>query len=117
MVDEKHVTAQGLAEGEGASAMNKRFEDLWQFIPTDGASTPISVAASTSDVAESQELLEAWFKERQENIENKLYLDLACQLLSRILSEGSMTRKDQRTAKHLIQSIKASRKGRRDGQA
>jgi len=112
VVDENDGTAQGLAEGEGASAMIKRFEDLWTSAATDGASSPVGLATPPPDVAESQDLMEAWYKERQESIENKLYLDLACQLLRRILSEGAMTREDERRAKHLILSIKASRQGR-----
>ncbi len=95
--------------------MIKRFEELWDSAASDGASASIGLPTPFPASDESQDLMEAWFKERQESIENELYLDLACQLLRRILTEGAMTLESQRQAKHLILAIKAARRSHRGG--
>jgi hypothetical protein len=98
--------------------MIRRFDDLWDSSATDGASAPIGLSIPPSASGESQDLMEAWFKERQESIENGLYLDLACQLLKQIMTEGAMTLESQRRAKHLISAVKQTRgRGRRGGDA
>jgi hypothetical protein len=55
---------------------------------------------------ESDDLLAAWFRERQERVETGLFLDEARQLLKKILHEGRMTPASKRRVARLLLALK-----------
>jgi len=83
------------------------FSDLLMATPTDGAS---AVAGSpplrTSE--DLDELMEAWYRERQERVEVGLFLDEARDLLRRILAEGEVSSLTRRKARRLLLALEAS---------
>ena len=64
--------------------MMSRFENLWESAAGDGAWSPVGVARPE---CEFDALMDAWFRERQDSIECRLYLDEAGRLLREILGE------------------------------
>jgi len=84
--------------------MMSRFEDLWESAAGEGASTPVGVARPE---CEFDALMDAWFRERHESIENRLHLEEAGELLRQILDVDQVPLKLRRRAKHLLQAIRA----------
>jgi len=80
----------------------------WDTLPNDGASAPAAVL-TRSDKAEDEELMYAWLRERQENIELGLFLERACQLLARILASREVTPSLLRRARCLMRAIEDAR--------
>jgi hypothetical protein len=58
------------------------------------------------------DLLDAWFQERQERVETSLFLDEARQILGQILSENEVSSASRRKARRLLMALKASRNDR-----
>ncbi len=85
------------------------YDELLATTGEDGASVPWGTV-SKSHCDELDDLMQAWFQERRDNIETRMFLDQACQLLGRILAEGSVSSSTHRRAKGLILAIKASRR-------
>jgi len=83
--------------------MSRRFEDLWESAG-DGALTPIGLARPE---CEFDALMDAWFRERHESIECRLYLDEAGALLRQIIEEDEVPSRLRRRAKHLLRAIRA----------
>jgi len=90
--------------------MRNLFDLPWDSLPNDGASAPAGVLAAC-DRDEEEELMYAWLRERQENIELGLFLERACELLGRILAGGEVTPALRRRARHLIRVIESARPG------
>jgi len=89
--------------------MSGLFEDLLATAAEDGASTPIGVL-TPRDGAETDQLMQAWYIERQSNIENSLFLDQARQLLTRILNDGEVTRTNRQKTRSLLRAIRDARR-------
>ncbi|WP_406696059.1 hypothetical protein V5E97_34200 [Singulisphaera sp. Ch08] len=83
------------------------FNELLRATADEGASASIGVSPSRS-AEEIDELLEAWYQERQERIETGLFLDAAQHLLKRIIREGRVTPASQRKATKLLLAIEAT---------
>jgi|ERR1700757_3544365 hypothetical protein len=86
--------------------MISRFEDLWESAAGDGALSPVGVARPE---CEFDALMDAWFRERQDCIECRLYLDEAGRLLRMILGEEAVPPRLRRRAKHLLLAIRSVR--------
>jgi len=86
--------------------MISRFENLWETASGDGASTPVGVARPE---CEFDALMDAWFRERQDSIEWRLYLDEAGRLLRRILEEEQVPHRLRRRVRELLLAIRAIR--------
>jgi hypothetical protein len=86
--------------------MMGRFEDLWESAASDGALSPVGVARPEG---EFDALMDAWFRERQDCIECRLYLDEAGRLLRAIAHENQVPPRLRRRAKHLLSAIRAVR--------
>lgn len=89
--------------------MIRHFNDLLMAAAHDGASAAISVC-STSSTSDVDQLMDAWYRERQERIEAGLLLEQACRVLSRIVSDGEITTANRRKATRLLLTMKAARK-------
>ena len=94
--------------------MRNLFDIPWDSLPHDGASAPVGVSGR-HDRADDEELMSAWLRERQENIEVGLYLERASDLLGRIVAGGEVTPAIMRRARHLLRSIEAALQGVRAG--
>jgi hypothetical protein len=96
--------------------MNYRFDDFLATAAGDGAFAPIGVLTCKSQ-GEIDQLMRAWYIERQSNIESSLFLDQASQLLMSILHDGQITDTNRRKSRDLLRVIKESRrrKGRSRG--
>jgi len=90
--------------------MTGRFENLWEAAAGDGASSPVGVARPE---CEFDALMDAWFRERQDCIESRLYLDEAWRLLRQIMREDQVPLPLRRRAKHLLLAIRAVRESER----
>jgi hypothetical protein len=86
--------------------MLSRFDNLWESAAGDGALTPVGVARPE---CEFDALMDAWFRERQDSIECRLYLDEAGRLLREIIGEERVPVRLRRRAKHMLLAIRASR--------
>jgi len=86
--------------------MINRFEDMWKMAAGDGALTPVGVARPE---CEFDALMDAWFRERQDSIECRLYLEEAGDLLQQILEEDRVPMRLRRRAKHLLLALRAVR--------
>jgi len=84
--------------------MLSHFNDLLLASPRDGASAAIGISRS-SDPHEVDQLMDAWYRERQGRIEAGLFLDQARLLLGRIISEGRITPADRKRARRLLLAI------------
>ena len=82
------------------------FNELLRVTADEGASATIGLSPSHS-ADEIDDLLEAWFRERQERIETGLFLDEVQRLLKRIIREGRITPAIQRKATNLLLAIEA----------
>jgi hypothetical protein len=88
--------------------MKNRLEDLWKSAD-DGASTPVGPLTIRPE-AEFDELLDAWYIERQNSIEFEILLDQSCKLIKQLLSDGDVSDSERRRARRLIQAINRSLK-------
>jgi len=86
--------------------MTGRFDNLWESAAGDGALSPVGVARPE---CEFDALMDAWFRERQDCIECRLYLDEAGRLLRKVLDEETVPLRLRRRAKHLLLAIRAVR--------
>jgi len=84
------------------------FNNLLMTTATDGASAAIAVADSRATDDDIDQIMDAWYRERQERIEAGLFLDQARELLGRIVSEGRITSVNRRRARRLLLAIKAA---------
>jgi len=80
----------------------------WDTLPNDGASASAGVLTQC-DKREDEELMYAWLRERQENIELGLFLERACDLLARILAGREVTPAILRRARCLMRAIEDGR--------
>ena len=81
-----------------------RLESLWETSASDGASTPVGMARPECDF---DALMDAWFRERQDCIESRLYLDEAGRLLREVLQGENVPLRLRRRVKHLLLAIRA----------
>jgi len=84
--------------------MKRRFENVCDWAAGDGAVTPIGVGRPESD---SDALMDAWYRERQDNIEYRLYLDQARRLLRRLGELDEVPAHLRRQVRLLLQGIRA----------
>jgi hypothetical protein len=84
--------------------MKGRFENVCEWAAGDGALTPIGVRRPDS---EADELMDAWYRERQDNIEYRLYLDQARRLLRRLGEIDEVPAPLRRQVRLLLQGIRA----------
>ncbi len=89
--------------------MRSWFDSPLDAIPNDGASATTGLFMP-ADPEERETLLDAWRRERQENIELGLYLEQACALLRRMSAADMTTPANRRRAKELIRAIEAARR-------
>jgi hypothetical protein len=94
--------------------MNNQFDNFLATAAGDGAFAPIGVFTCQSQ-AEVDQLMRAWYIERQSNIESSLFLDQASQLLLSILHDGQVTDTNRRKSRDLLRVIKEAR--RRQGRS
>jgi len=92
--------------------MSNRIEDLWQTAAHDGAFAPVGVSRHEAPEDHS-EVLNAWFHERQQTIELRLYLEQARTLLSQILNDGEMNQENRRRTRLLLLAIRAAERANR----
>src|SRR5437588_11804787 len=90
--------------------MMGRFENLWESAAGDGALSPVGVARPD---CEFDALMDAWFRERQDSIECRLYLEEARRLLREIMDVEIVPPRLRRRAKHLLLAIRAVRESDR----
>lgn len=83
------------------------YHEMLRTTADEGASAAIGLSP-THSAEEIDELLEAWFQERQERIETSLFLDEAQLLLKRIIREGRITPASHRKATNLLLAIQAT---------
>jgi len=89
--------------------MLSHFDELLVSTANDGASATIGLCPNRN-VPEIDDLMDAWFKERQECIEVGLFLDEARHLLKRLVSEDEISTQNRRRVKRLLLAINASRR-------
>ena len=94
--------------------MRSWFDLLWDSFPDDGASATVGVS-TPSHRTEVEELMYAWLRERQENVEQELYLDRSVLLIKRILADGEVTAQSRRRASHLFLAIRTAKRGDHEG--
>lgn len=95
--------------------MLSHFDSLLITTATDGASAAIKISSNPdAEGTELHQLLDAWYRERQQRIEDGLFLERAQEILNRIIQEGEVTSVRRRQAARLLRAIKATKKGRRE---
>lgn len=92
--------------------MNNPFDHLLLSTGEDGASTPVT-SIRNRDAAEIDRIMDAWFQERQDNIECGMFLDQARKLLTRILADGELTLKTRRQVKSFMLAMQECRRDHR----
>jgi len=80
------------------------FNDLLHVAGNEGASSTIDFPMACTR-GDCDQLLNAWYHERQERVEVGLFLTEACQLLSAILGEGQVSTTSRRKARSLLRAI------------
>ena len=93
--------------------MNTRFNDLLASAAADGASTPLGILAPR-DEEETDQLMQAWYLERQISTECILLLDEAAQLLRSLLAAEMVSDANRRKTLVLFHAIKEARRVRRN---
>jgi hypothetical protein len=83
--------------------MMNRLEDLWQSAD-DGASAPIGPQEIRTE-SEFDDLLDAWYVERQNSIECEILLEQSRTLIVRLLNEPSTSPSRRSQARRLIRAI------------
>jgi hypothetical protein len=96
----------GNLEGEGASTMRSPFDDLWVTTGSDGA-TAYSEPLSRINAQETDLLMRAWQKEREDRIESEILLEEALALLSRVVATKAIPCTVRRKGKRLLNGIQA----------
>src|ERR1700751_6035014 len=91
-----------LSYGEGAGTMVNRFEDLWKSAG-DGAFSPVGTIQPDCD---TDALMDAWFRERQDSIECRLYLEEAQRLLRQVVMVGKVPPRLRKQAKTLLRAVR-----------
>jgi len=89
--------------------MGSLFDLTWDMLPNDGASATTGVLTHCDKAEDEDELMTAWLRERQENIELGLFLERACALLARIMSGREVTPSILRRARSLMLAIEDAR--------
>jgi hypothetical protein len=87
--------------------MISRFEDLWESAG-DGAASPVGVVRPDWD---TKELMKAWFRERRDSIECRLYLDEARRLLRKMLDGEGVTPRLRKRVEFLLRAVSESERG------
>ncbi len=83
--------------------MMGRFESIWESAAGDGALSPVGLARPDS---EFDALMDAWFKERQDCIESRLYLDEAGRLLRQIVGKDQVPPRLRRQVRELLRALR-----------
>jgi hypothetical protein len=96
--------------------MPNHFDDLLISTAHDGASTYLGAFTvnSIERADDVDQLMDAWYRERQARIEAGLMLDEARQLLRGVIAEGVGTSAYQRKVKRLLRAINASKRTQQD---
>ena len=88
--------------------MPNRLEKLWNSAD-DGAFSPIGpVGLRNRAEVDSDEMLDAWYHERQHSIELELLIDESSKMIRRLLAEAEVSPESRRSARRLIQTIEAT---------
>jgi hypothetical protein len=98
--------------------MNSRFDELWTLAADDGASCLAGVTmtrAEADDEVDHRQLLDAWYRERQDHIECSLVLGRALRWICHLLADGEITPRRRRQAGRLIQAIHELQEREDDG--
>jgi len=95
--------------------MGNVFDLTWDMFPNDGASAATGVLTHCERAEDEEELMYAWLRERQENIELGLFLERACKLLARIMAGREITPSILRRARRLMLAIEDARLRDRGG--
>ena len=86
--------------------MKNRLEDLWNSAD-DGASSPIGpLAIRTGE--EFDDLLDAWYLERQNCIEFEILLDQSRRFIQQLLAETDVSASGRKRARRLIRAIEST---------
>ncbi len=83
--------------------MMNRLEDLWMSAD-DGAYSPIG-PLEIRNVSEFDDLLDAWYAERQNSIECEILLKESKGIIARLLAESDATPSRRKQARQLIRAI------------
>jgi len=81
-----------------------RLEDLWHNAADDGATTPLRPPTLTTE-ADIEELLDAWYLERQKCIEIEMLLKQSRKMIARLLADGVGEPEVRRKARRLLREI------------
>jgi len=84
-----------------------RFEDLWQSAG-DGAFSPGTLVPPED---ESDALMDAWLRERQDSTECQLYLKEMGRVLRKLISVEEVPPQLRKRAKFLLRAVRESRRG------
>jgi hypothetical protein len=95
--------------------MTNRFEDLWNSAD-DGASASLGPLELPND-AECDELLDAWFVERQHCIEFEILLAESRKMIRKLLTADDVTPESRRSALRLIRRISETLRTSKTGEA
>ena len=87
------------------------FESQWDSAAGDGALTPVVFARPE---CEFDALMDAWFRERRDSIEFRLYLEEAERLLRQITGERAVPVRLRQRSRLLLRAIRAVQKPRTD---
>ena len=83
--------------------MMNRLEDLWKSAD-DGASAPIGPLEIRTE-SEFDDLLDAWYVERQNSIECEILLEQSRALILRLATEAAASPSRRKQARRLIRAI------------
>lgn len=86
------------------------YNELLRAAADDGGSATLGLSRNHS-AEELDELMEAWYRERQECIETGFFLDAARDLLKRIITEQRITPASRRKVANLLIAIEAINRG------
>jgi hypothetical protein len=85
-------------------------EDLWQSAG-DGAFSPVGALRSDGDIdMDIDALMNAWFRERQDSIECRLYLEEAGRLLQKMVAVDTVPPGLRRRALCLLRAVHRSKR-------
>jgi hypothetical protein len=86
--------------------MMGRIEDLWESAG-DGAFSPVGAIRSDVDI-DVDALMKAWFRERQDSIECRLYLEEARRLLQKLVGVDEVPPRLRKRAQCLLRAVRRS---------
>ncbi len=84
--------------------MINSFDDLFLARGADGAFAPVGVV--NHDAVELDQIMNAWFQEREISIESSLYLKRAAMLFSQILGQEDLSPRTRRKIRNLMLAMK-----------